>query len=273
MHIRWWDKMKRDCFIVLLISVLSLVAVASGNDGVICGHVYDAETNEPISSSAFVRSQEGKNAPTNADGYYAIEGCSPFADYTLNCYSPGYKSVSRAVTTDGNGNAEVDFSLLKEGTGSRQDTSTGSVNYPQVEEISTTPGPMPAGSIDRHAKAAPMGQGFNSVEPPNLEGTWIFNMGEAQVSVIVHQSSTRIFGACRSKYPDSWDAVMTGSISSEGDVYLDVLSIQNLLHTNIKGRVDSGTISGKFTQADCFGNVDCGEVMGFQVTPDITTYF
>lgn len=220
-----------------------------------------------------MRSQDGKNAPTNSPpGYYAFDEYLPFTDYTLDCLASGYKSTSRAITTDGNGNAEINFYMLKEGTDSAQDTSTGSVNYPQVEEVSTTSGPMPMESIDRSEKTAPMGQGFNSVEPPKLEGSWIFNMGEAQVSVIVHQSGTRIFGACRSKYPYSWDAVMTGSISSDGDVYLDVLSLQNLLHTKIMGRVDSSTISGKFTQADCFGNVDCGEVIGFQVSPDTTTY-
>jgi hypothetical protein len=120
------DKINVAYLVVLLISGQTLVSAASVDDGVVYGYVYDAETNEFI-SSAFVRSQEGQNAPTNAEGYYEIKGCSPSTSYTLTCYAPGYKSSSKAVTTYSDGKLEVDFYLQSEDSVSisKQDDEPG----------------------------------------------------------------------------------------------------------------------------------------------------
>ena len=82
-------------------------------DGTIYGHVYDAQSKQPV-SQAFVYCQAAKCKPiaTDSDGYYAIDNCfSPSSDYVVECTKNGYPTAKNTTKTDSRGKAKVDFNL------------------------------------------------------------------------------------------------------------------------------------------------------------------
>ncbi len=107
--------LKRLMVIVLLFFLWEVTA-EEVPDGTIYGHVYDAQTKQPL-SQAFVYCQ-GINSPketTDSQGYYAIEGGFIASEtYFIECAKYGYKSDKKSITTDLNGIGEMDFYL---GTG------------------------------------------------------------------------------------------------------------------------------------------------------------
>lgn len=92
--------------------------------GVISGYVYDAATGKPIENGALTSIYNlcGSSPVTNPEGYYTFskgvcpEGYQlpcPLTSYDILCYSEGYEPIKRTITTDANGNAEVNFELNK----------------------------------------------------------------------------------------------------------------------------------------------------------------
>jgi len=102
----------------LLLAAAGSVASAeeeSVPDGTIFGHVYDANTKQPL-SQAFVYTQDVKclKPATNSEGYYALKGCfSPLKNYAIECRKNGYESSSQSITTDQRGTAEYNLYLFK----------------------------------------------------------------------------------------------------------------------------------------------------------------
>ena len=98
----------------ILVPIFAMTSIGDDSaapDGTIYGHVYDADTKQPL-SQAFVYSQDAKcsKQTTDKEGYYAIEGCfSPSTSYTLQCTKFGYESSSKMIVTDAQGKAEVPF--------------------------------------------------------------------------------------------------------------------------------------------------------------------
>jgi len=105
-------------WLLLLMAAIGSVASEGQSvpDGTILGHVYDANTKQPL-SQAFVYCQDLKCAKptTNGSGYYTIERCfSPSKAYTIQCSRHNYKTATSSATTDINGKAVVDFNLEQE---------------------------------------------------------------------------------------------------------------------------------------------------------------
>ena len=83
-----------------------------GCDGEISGHVFDAETNLPI-SDAQVWSDKRRHdgGLSKDDGYYRLLRACPNMNQMLHCQAEGYETERAEVTTDNYGNAAADFYL------------------------------------------------------------------------------------------------------------------------------------------------------------------
>ena len=81
-------------------------------DGEISGHVFDAETNLPI-SDAQVWSDKRRHdgGLSQDDGYYRLLRACPNMNQMLHCQAEGYETARAEVTTDNYGNAAADFYL------------------------------------------------------------------------------------------------------------------------------------------------------------------
>lgn len=108
--------------LVVLISCVTMIATSNVStaisDGTISGHVYDADTKQPL-SQAFVYCQEVKcsKPTTNGTGYYATDPCfSASKTYRIQCTKHGYKTVIKRIMTDKDGKALADFNLEIEGS-------------------------------------------------------------------------------------------------------------------------------------------------------------
>ena len=103
------------CLVVLIITAIGIVIARDNSvpDGTIYGHVYDAQTKQPISQAwVYCQETECQKQTTDRDGYYSIENCfSPSSTYVIECTKNGYKSIKNTATTDSSGKANVDFSL------------------------------------------------------------------------------------------------------------------------------------------------------------------
>ncbi|KQC13491.1 MAG: hypothetical protein APR56_05225 [Methanosaeta sp. SDB] len=106
-----------------------------------------------------------------------------------------------------------------------------------------------------------------------LEGSWILNMDDAQISMVIYQSVDLLFGAANSETPKPWNGVVSG-MAYEDEVELEILSLQDgvLVSTLIAGIATEGTLSGSFVQSDSEGKVNKGSVMGFLTSPETSGY-
>jgi hypothetical protein len=106
-----------------------------------------------------------------------------------------------------------------------------------------------------------------------LEGSWILNMDDAQISMVIYQSEDLLFGAANSETPKPWNSVVSGLVL-EDEVELEILSLQDgvLVSTQITGIATEGTLTGSFVQSDSEGKVNKGSVMGFLTSPETSGY-
>jgi hypothetical protein len=133
--------MKPICiFIAILFFMDAGEIVAATNepsvDGTISGHVYDADTRQPI-SQAWVYCQEisSSKAITDIEGYYAIKGgFSPSKGHKIECTRYGYKSTSNDVTTDQSGKAEANFYLKPEDLSPKENLSNVGTDLPSISK-------------------------------------------------------------------------------------------------------------------------------------------
>ena len=105
-------------FLSLLMAIyISILVIADAEyDGTIYGHVYDADTMQPL-SQAFVYCQEAKSPKqvTDGKGYYANKGdFLPLKNITIKCSKYNYRKSSESISTNQQGKAEVDFYLQRE---------------------------------------------------------------------------------------------------------------------------------------------------------------
>lgn len=107
----------------------------------------------------------------------------------------------------------------------------------------------------------------------SLEGTWILNVDDDQISMVIYQSEDLLFGAAKSEATEPWNGVVSGSASGDG-AELEILSLQDgvLVSTLITGTVTEGSLAGSFVQSDSSGKVNKGSVMGFLTSPETSGY-
>lgn len=140
----------RTSIYLMFIILFSIMTVGSADDypaavpdGTIYGHVYDANTKQPL-SQAFVYCQEAKcsKPTTNSVGYYTIENCfSPSKTYTIECRKNGYGASSQTITTDQQGKGSIDFYLHSQDSGNLNQPPRLTRLYPDQPspQIGTTP--------------------------------------------------------------------------------------------------------------------------------------
>jgi hypothetical protein len=145
------------------------------------------------------------------------------------------------------------------------DVQPGDVPEPTVAEDYDveTAAPEEAGDVDEAAVA----------DAGALEGSWILNLDDAQISMVIYQSGDLLFGAANSETPKPWNGVVSGS-ADEDEVELEILSLQDgvLVSTMIHGIATEGTLAGSFVQSDSKGKVNEGKAMGFLTSPDTSGY-
>ncbi len=141
----------------------------------------------------------------------------------------------------------------------------GEVVEPTVAEATEveTAAPEEAGTVEDAAAA----------DAKALEGSWILNIDDAQISMVIYQSGDLLFGAANSETPKPWNGVVSG-LAYEDEVELEILSLQDgiLVSTLIAGISTEGTLAGSFVQSDSEGKVNEGNVMGFLTSPETSGY-
>ncbi len=146
------------------------------------------------------------------------------------------------------------------------DVQPGEVLEQTVAEDSDveTAAPEEAGDVD----VAPVSDAMS------LEGSWILNLDDLQISMVIYQSEDLLFGAANSETPKPWNGVVSGSADDDA-VELEILSLQDgvLVSTLISGTATTdGSITGSFVQSDSDGKVNEGKAMGFLTSPDTSEY-
>ena len=138
----------------------------------------------------------------------------------------------------------------------------GEVVEPSVSEVETA-APEETGTVEDTAAA----------DAKALEGSWILNIDDAQISMVIYQSEDLLFGAASSETPKPWNGVVSG-LAYEDEVELEILSLQDgiLVSTLIAGISTEGTLAGSFVQSDSNGKVNKGNVMGFLTSPETSGY-
>jgi hypothetical protein len=138
----------------------------------------------------------------------------------------------------------------------------GEVVEPSVSEVETA-APEETGTVEDTAAA----------DVKVLEGSWILNIDDAQISMVIYQSEDLLFGAANSETPKPWNGVVSG-LAYEDEVELEILSLQDgiLVSTLIAGISTEGTLAGSFVQSDSNGKVNKGNVMGFLTSPETSGY-
>jgi len=156
------------------------------------------------------------------------------------------------------------FSTAQDSNVSMNDSEVqpAEVIEPTVPEVAEAAEPEEAGAAFEAAVADAI-----------LEGSWILNMDDAQISMVIYQSEGLLFGAANSETPKPWNGVVTGLVSGE-DLELQILSLQDgvLVSTLVTGTATESDISGSFVQSDSEGKVNEGNVMGFLTSPDTSGY-
>ncbi|UEC43516.1 MAG: conserved exported protein of unknown function [Methanothrix sp.] len=107
----------------------------------------------------------------------------------------------------------------------------------------------------------------------DLEGIWILNTDDGQISMVLYQSEDILFGAANSVAPAPWNGVVTGSVLGD-TVRIQILTLREgvLVSTLIAGPASDGTIAGSLIQSDSQGRSETGSVMGIMINPDTSGY-
>ncbi|MGB3944631.1 MAG: hypothetical protein WBK88_07565 [Methanothrix sp.] len=107
----------------------------------------------------------------------------------------------------------------------------------------------------------------------DLEGIWILNTEDGQISMVLYQLEDILFGAANSEAPTPWNGVVTGSVFGD-TVQIQILALREgvLVSTQITGPASDGTLAGSLVQSDSQGRSETGSVMGILINPDTSGY-
>lgn len=161
------------------------------------------------------------------------------------------------LSTAEDGNVSADGGLLDQ---------QGAVNGSDIEETTDIVEPTEPSTAEVETP-------LPGATSQDLEGTWILNTDDGQISMVLYQSEDILFGAANSQTPKPWNGVVTGSVSGD-TVEIQILSLQDgvLVSTLIAGPASDGTIGGSLVQSDSNGNVKTGSVMGIMTNPETSGY-
>lgn len=161
------------------------------------------------------------------------------------------------LSTAEDGNASADDGLLGQ---------NGVLNTSDIEETTDIVEPTEPLTTDVETP-------LPEAAAKDLEGTWILNTDDGQISMVIYQSEDILFGAANSEAPTPWNGVVTGSVFGD-TVQIQILSLQDgvLVSTLIAGPASEGTIGGSLVQSDSNGNVKTGSVMGIMTNPETSGY-
>ncbi|HII05741.1 MAG TPA: hypothetical protein HA349_00050 [Methanotrichaceae archaeon] len=113
-----------------------------------------------------------------------------------------------------------------------------------------------------------------SAETLNLEGIWTFSFEDAgQMTAVLYQSESSIWGAAKSEKPEPWNGVLTGSIYGDR-IEISTLSATGdvLTVTGMQGTATGETVKGSFFQIDGLGETASGAFAGMRTSADAAGY-
>ncbi len=184
--------------VVVLLFFIRGVTAEEVPDGTIYGHVYDADTKQPL-SQAFVYCQD-TNCPkqtTDKDGYYTIAGCfSPSTSYIIKCTKFGYESSSKTVVTDKQGKAEESFSIKK---ATEKENSINAQSWISKGDDLNNQGNY-EGAAEAYAKAIALN--------PSLENDQWFKIGFAFLMAKKYQESIDAYNKVLESDPSDTEALL-----------------------------------------------------------------
>lgn len=254
----------RLCLFSLLLAVAAIGIIlaedALASEGIISGHVYDADTKQPLSQT-FVYCQEVKcsKPTTNSTGYYATDPCFfPSNAYTIECAKYGYEKSTNDIKTDANGNGEVNFYLKK-------------------TSITASSTLIPANVTKPAAITPPVNLTPSATRLHSLQGIWsVTGILREQITMALKQGDSGYLSGEAKYEPESrmsWNAVAAGSVSG-GKVHV-VIRLQNnnsseIFPITLDGTYENDAIIGTFFEGN--SSIKRGDFTATLVNHEIPEY-
>lgn len=116
-----------------------------------------------------------------------------------------------------------------------------------------------------------------SSQPADLQGIWSVSLGSGdqnqQVTIVLHQSSSQVYGSAKSEESNPWNAVVSGSIDgSRLELTMTSLKGTSLAATKLMGTIVKGSISGMYLQSDDQGGYGSNLFTATLINPDTSSY-
>lgn len=112
-------------------------------------------------------------------------------------------------------------------------------------------------------------------QPADLQGIWSVNLngGDQKVTMVLHQSSSQVYGSAKSEESNPWNAVVAGSADG-GRLELTMTSLKgaSLVATKLMGTIMKGSISGMYLQSDDLGGYSSNLFTATLINPDPSSY-
>lgn len=125
-----------------------------------------------------------------------------------------------------------------------------------------------SGNGTQMALAAETGQ------PADVQGIWSADLnGDQKVTMVLHQSSSEVYGSAKSEESDPWNAVVSGSIDgSRLELTMTSFKGTSLVSTKLMGTILKGSLSGIYLQSDDLGGYSSNLFTATLINPDTSSY-
>ncbi|HWQ19650.1 MAG TPA: hypothetical protein VN455_07715, partial [Methanotrichaceae archaeon] len=99
------------------------------------------------------------------------------------------------------------------------------------------------------------------------------NGGDQKVTMVLHQSSSQVYGSAKSEESNPWNAVVSGSIDGS-QLELTVTSLKGTSMATMKlmGTIVKGSLSGIYLQSDDLGGYSSNLFTATLINPDTSSY-
>jgi len=112
-----------------------------------------------------------------------------------------------------------------------------------------------------------------AAEPADLQHLWSLFLGDEQISMVLKQKGSDLYGAAKYEGTSPWNGLVVGSVSGDHVwLVLTALKGKDLLATRMIGTYSDPQISGSFQQYDAYGEAASGSFRAIWLDGDISTF-